>query len=97
MKSVLTFTLAAGVAISTASVAYAEGAGRERASNAGAKAPAASLAPASAGVLSGFVLDRIALNRELSKLEDDLSPEDTTDDGIAPVKSTTKSVGTWTY
>jgi hypothetical protein len=94
MKGFLTFTLAAGVAISTTSVTQA--AGVKGAVNA-SKAPTSVQAPMSIGGM-GLSLDRMALSRELDRLNamlnpvDDLNQPANEDDRMAP-----KSFGTWTY
>ena len=70
MKNLLSFTLAAGVAITTTSVAY--GAGVQRAATNTQKNVSTRIAPA--GVSSSAILDRTSLNRELTRISDLLSP-----------------------
>ncbi len=97
MKGFLTFTLAAGVAITTTSIAQAEGVGKG-AMNANRTASAQTQAPMSVGGMAGLALDRSALNRELSRLRDLLEPLDTQDDSESegiPVQR--KAIGTWTF
>jgi len=97
MKGFLTFTLAAGVAITTTSVAQAAGVGKG-AMNADRTASAQSQGPMSLGAMSGFTLDRAALSRELNRLATLLEPatgDEGNDTSNAPVKS--KSLGEWTY
>jgi len=74
MKGFLTFTLAAGVAITTTSIAQAAGVGKG-AMNAGRSTATQTQAPMSIGAMGGFSLDRAALNRELNRLSVLLEPE----------------------
>lgn len=96
MKGFVTFTLAAGVAITSTSIAHAEGIAKGRLSvtNPGA---ALNQGPATTGLLNGLVLDRAALNRELAKLQPDTDLTDEMDDGQAPVKATAKTSSVWTF
>ena len=96
MKGILTFTLAAGVAITTTSVAQAAGVGKG-AMNADRIASTQTQAPMSVGALGGLVLDRVALSRELARLSDLLAPTNTEDDVESTNSSVQrKSVGNWT-
>lgn len=96
MKGFLTFTLAAGVAITTTSVAQAAGVGKG-AMNADRIASTQTQAPMSVGALGGLVLDRVALSRELARLSDLLAPTNTEDDVESTNSSVQrKSVGNWT-
>src|SRR5450759_635835 len=98
MKGFLTFTLAAGVAITTTSIAQAAGVGKG-AMNADRTASTQTQAPMSVGAMGGLILDRTALNRELSRLSALLEPMNADEDGGSanvPVKK--KTSGTeWTY
>ena len=96
MKGFLTFTLAAGVAITTTSVAQAEGVVKGAAS--GNLTAPAMLAPQGLSAM-GMTLDRMALNRELARLTDLLTANESVDESAtAPATPiTTKSLGTWTY
>ena len=96
MKGFLTFTLAAGVAITTTSIAQAAGVGKG-ALNADRAVSAQFQAPMSIGALGAFTLDRAALNRELDRLNSLLEPMDGDAEGAAatmPVQR--KSAGAWT-
>lgn len=97
MKGFLTFTLAAGVAITTSSIAQAEGVGKG-AMNANRTASTQTQAPMSVGAMAGLALDRSALNRELSRLRDLLEPLDTQEDsGSENIPVQRKAIGTWTF
>jgi hypothetical protein len=96
MKGFLTFTLAAGVAITTTSIAQAAGVGKG-AMNADRTASTQTQAPMSVGAMGGLILDRTALNRELSRLSVLLEPTDGDEEGGSanmPVQN--KTMGTWT-
>jgi hypothetical protein len=75
MKGFLTFTLAAGVAITTTSIAQAAGVGKGVV-NTDRTASTQTQAPMNVGAMAGLTLDRSALNRELSRLADLLEPVD---------------------
>jgi hypothetical protein len=97
MKGFLTFTLAAGVAITTTSIAQAAGVGKG-VLNADRTVSSQSQAPMGIGALGGLTLDRAALNRELDRLNALLEPMDGDVEGAAasvPVQR--KTIGTWTY
>ena len=96
MKGFLTFTLAAGVAITTTSVAQAAGVGKG-AMNADRIASTQTQAPANSGALGGFALDRAALNRELNRLTDLLAPVDEGDETGATNTSTQRKAMVWTF
>lgn len=97
MKSFLTFTLAAGVAISTSSISHAEGVGRKGASPVTNNESAVQRAPVNAVTLRGPLLDRRALERELSRLSvETLQVEEDGSFDVAP-KINSKSSGVWTY
>jgi hypothetical protein len=91
MKGLLTFTLAAGVAISTTSVVHATGVVKG-ASNAN-KAPASAQAPMGIGSM-GITLDRVSLTRELDRLNSMLNPSDGEENSAGLTQKTTP---TWTY
>ena len=98
MKGFLTFTLAAGVAITTTSIAQAAGIGKGP-MNADRTASSQTQAPMSIGTMGGLTLDRMALNRELSRLSTLLEPmvgdqEDGSSD--APVQRKLTSTG-WSW
>lgn len=95
MKGFLTFTLAAGVAITTTSVAQAAGVGKG-AMNASQTTSTQTQAPMSAGALAGFSLDRSSLLRELTRLNELMAPVDLEADANSSVQRKT-SVGTWTW
>lgn len=80
MKGFLTFTLAAGVAITTTSIAQAAGVGKG-ALNADRTASTQTQAPMSVGAMGGLVFDRVALNRELNRLSELLAPVDGDEEG----------------
>jgi hypothetical protein len=97
MKGFLTFTLAAGVAITTTSVVQAAGVGKG-AMNADRTASTQTQAPMSIGSMRGLMLDRTALNRELSRLSTLLEPmvgDEESETANAAVKR--KSSGIWTF
>ena len=73
MKGFLTFTLAAGVAISTSSIVQAAGVAK----GAGSvnRTPTIAQTPMSTGG-AGLTLDRTSLNRELDRLNAMLAPTD---------------------
>ena len=95
MKGFLTFTLAAGVAISATSIAQAEGVVKGAAS----ANRTSSIAQSPMGVAGlGLTLDRVALNRELSRLNELLLAGDAdsvTSNSTPSVQE--KSVPIWTY
>jgi len=94
MKGFLTFTLAAGVAISTSTVVQAAGVGRV--STNFSKAPATAQSPLSVGSLS-IGLDRIALTRELNRLNEMLSPQDGIDSEAGTDASVKTKAGIWSF
>ena len=99
MKGFLTFTLAAGVAITTTAVAQAVGVGKG-AMNLDKTTSSQTQGPMSVGAMGGLSLDRAALNRELNRLTALLQPDDellTDRDGTTamPVKRKGGS-GEWT-
>jgi hypothetical protein len=97
MKGFLTFTLAAGVAITTTSIAQAAGVGKG-AMNADRTASTQIQAPMSVGAMGGLVFDRTALNRELNRLSALLEPMDGDEEsGAANVPVITKSGTAWTF
>ena len=97
MKGFLTFTLAAGVAITTTSIAQAEGVGKG-AMNANRTASTQTQAPMSVGAMAGLALDRSALNRELSRLSALLEPVATDEDGESESMPLQKKVATvWSF
>jgi hypothetical protein len=79
MKGFLTFTLAAGVAITTTSVAHA--ASSSKGAMNVTKAPATAQAPMGIGAL-GITFDRTTLTRELDRLNQMLVPTDGSDDVV---------------
>ena len=95
MKGILTFTLAAGVAISTTTVVH--GAGLTKGVANVSKAPASAQAPQSITGL-GMALDRQLLHRELSRLTELLVPEqlDEVVEGTT-MPTTVKTAPVWTY
>lgn len=95
MKSFLTFTLAAGVAITSTSIAQAQNSSHK--ANAAASKEGTSkqvggvvLAPA------GLFLDRAALNRELGALTVEFEPFESGDDNLATTAPKKKSQVIWT-
>ena len=80
MKGFLTFTLAAGVAITTTSVVQAAGLGKG-AMNVERTSTSQTQAPMSVGTMNGLQLDRSALNRELSRLSELLAPAGSEEEG----------------
>ena len=97
MKGFLTFTLAAGVAITSTSIAQAAGVGKG-AMNAD-RSPSAqtqSQSPMGVGAFGGLSLDRSALNRELSRLNELLLVGDDTEGGSGNA-SVNRKVGVWSY
>ena len=96
MKGFLTFTLAAGVAITSTSIAQTAGVGKG-AMNADSTASTQIQAPMSVGAMGGLVFDRTALNRELNRLSALLEPMDGDGEGgSADGTVQRKSVGVWT-
>ena len=97
MKGFLTFTLAAGVAITTTSIAQAAGVGKG-AMNADRTASTQIQAPMSVGAMGGLVFDRTALNRELNRLSALLEPMNGDEEsGAANVPVIRKSGTAWTF
>ena len=92
MKGFLTFTLAAGVAITTTSVSAGGNVTKIATTQ---KAPQTSSAPASLSGL-GFALDRGALVRELDRLNELLGPADVEQDVPMPTNQKTGGVN-WTW
>lgn len=96
MKGFLTFTLAAGVAITTTSVVQAAGVGKG-ALNADRAASTQTQMPMSVAAMAGLTLDRTALNRELSRLSTLFEPTfGEEDSGSANEAVHRKTSGTWT-
>ena len=96
MKGFLTFTLAAGVAITTTSIVQAAGVGNGG-MNADRTASTQTQGPMSVGAMGGLVFDRTALNRELNRLSEMLAPSDGDEEGGSanePLKK--KAFGEWT-
>ena len=96
MKGFLTFTLAAGVAIATTSIAQAASVGRV-AMNAERTATTQRQAPMSIGAMSKLTLDRPALNRELSRLSALLEPVNEEQEVGTADDEGQKQVGVWTF
>ena len=71
MNSFLTFTLVAGVAITSTSLVHAAGAAKN--TNAGAKSVSIGQGPVSLANTGASSLDRSAFNRELTRLTDLIS------------------------
>ena len=94
MKGFLTFTLAAGVAITTSSVAQAAGTGKG-AMNV-SKAPAMAQAPMGIGAL-GASFDRTTLIRELDRLNQILAPTESGEDGTTNTPLPQKGGGLWSF
>ena len=96
MKGFLTFTLAAGVAISTTTVVQAAGITKGAAS--ANKAPATAQGPMTVGSMS-IGIDRFALSRELNRLNQMLAPQEGIEgigeEADSPV--TAKTAGVWTW
>lgn len=93
MKGFLTFTLAAGVAITTTSVVQAAGVGKgalnvDRPSNSQIQAPM------SVGSMNGLQLDRSAISRELSRLSELLVPTGSEEEGS---QATQRKSMAWSY
>jgi len=94
MKGILTFTLAAGVAISTTTVVY--GAGLAKGSANVSKSPVSAQAPQSITGL-GMALDRQLLNRELNRLTDLMAPAQSDEVVEGTMTTTVKTAPVWTY
>ena len=96
MKGFLTFTLAAGVAITTTSVAQAAGSAKG-AMNV-SKAPAMAQAPMGVGGF-GASFDRTTLTRELDRLNQLLTPSDGGDEESTTNSPTQQKLGgtNWSY
>ena len=96
MKSFLTFTLAAGVAITTTSVAHAQSPtmGRFKID----QDSVSKQVPAAQGARTGLFLDRAALTRELNKLrlDVDLVNGDELETSYVNVAPRKKSTVVWT-
>ena len=96
MKSFVTFTLAAGVALATASVVQAAGGTRGVQTKIDRTSNVASV-PATVGVTT-FSFDRAAFNRELSRISEILQP--VTDDQLLLDEGTAvgrKSGTVWSF
>lgn len=91
MKGFLTFTLAAGVAITTTSIVQAAGVGKG-ALTADRSAATQKQEPMSVAAMSGFSLDRAALNRELNRLSVLLEPEYLNEEGGSGNQSVERKV-----
>ena len=97
MKNFLSFTLAAGVAITTAQVAQAAGVTKvssERLMTVQAQMPGSPTSAASAG------FDRSSLNRELARISELVAPIGFSNDGLtedSSVSVTKKVGGSFTY
>ena len=92
MKGFLTFTLAAGVAITTTSIAQAEGVTKGPAT----AAPMTFSAPGGALGSLGLVLDRTSLVREIERLGAQIPDQmNEGEDAGAPVR--TKTGGSWAW
>ena len=96
MKSFVTFTLAAGVALTTASVVQAAGGTRGVQTKIDRTSNVASV-PATVGVAT-FSFDRAAFNRDLSRISEILQPG--TDDDLLLSEGSTvgrKTSGVWSF
>ena len=96
MKSFVTFTLAAGVALTTASVAHAAGVTRAAQTKVDRTIKVASV-PASGGIAT-LSFDRTAFNRDLSRISEILQPG--TDDDLLLSEGSTvgrKTSGVWSF
>lgn len=93
MKNFLAFTLAAGVAITTASVADAAGTNRASAKSekGAAQATGRTVTPS-----VGISFDRNALNRELARLSDILQPS-VGDENLLDEGSVGKKGAVWSF
>ena len=94
MKGFLTFTLAAGVAMTTTSVVQAAGVAKGAAN--ASKAPAAVQAPMSLGGM-GLTLDRMSLTRELDRLTSMLNPIDDINQPSGQDERVAPKLGAWTF
>jgi hypothetical protein len=94
MKGILTFTLAAGVAITTTTIAHA--AGSKPVANP-TKAPVTTPASSPFSALE-LTLDRSSLTRELNRLNELLNLQDMGEEtSTGDVPPTMKSAGAWTF
>src|SRR5687768_12223716 len=97
MKNFLSFTLAAGVALTTAQVAHAAGVTTVSAERAGKSQANMPGTPAKAGRIA---FDRNALHRELNRISDLLVPNASANDGLndeSAVAVPKKAVGGFIY
>lgn len=94
MKGFLTFTLAAGVAITTTSVSAAGAISKQAAS--ASKAPQSTSAPSTLSGL-GLALDRMSLRRELDRLNSLLSPISEGDEEVAMPTLQKTGGANWTW
>ena len=95
MKGFLTFSLVAGVAITSTSVVHAAGIAKGAASV--SKAPASAQGPMAMNSM-GLALDRMALSRELTRLNDLLTvPEGLDADAPGQDTPVTPKSGLWTW
>ena len=94
MKNFVTFTLAAGVALTSASVVQAAGPARTD-----VKADrATTVAPSSVGSSSAVTFDRLSFNRELTRIADMLQPAIGLDSLVEESVSVGKKSGTvWSF
>jgi len=94
MKGILTFTLAAGVAITTTTIAHAAGSAKPipNATKAPVTTPATS--PFSA---IGLTLDRHTLTRELDRLNELINFQEQGDETTGSVPEMVKSNPVWTW
>ena len=97
MKSLLTFTLAAGVAITTTSIVQAAGTPKGMAKVERSSAIQSS-APQYLGTVGGLAIDRSVMNRELSRLSELIQPNLVDDEVSAGGTAVGKKLGgLWSY
>ena len=94
MKGFLTFTLAAGVAITTTSIAQAAGVVKGPAN--ASRAPATAPAPMGIGAM-GISLDRTSLARELDRLNAMLNQDDDLNLPTGQEDRVPSKMSNWTY
>ena len=89
MKNLLSFTLAAGVALTTTTVAHGAGVSKTVAGQTGASARQV---PAAVSTLAGSTFDRAVVSRELARISELLNPMTGDDYGLTEETTVSRKV-----